>query len=349
MDELHLLRATRNTTGTVPPQTLAAGREKLIRKAAAEEAANEAPATNVLRPRRPWRRTLLTITAAAAIATGLVVVDVVGSGERPGATAEATQVLSDAAVATITTSDPVVAPGQYLLIDTKAVFGTTNVTAAGEEFFWLNGQDGQVYVPADRNAEWIWSRDPIAPEQFFDEASRQEAEGREPLEPGDPGGAELLRAPGGRFYGSPQYILFDIPLDEAVESAPRDARQLLDLIYERSKGAGNSPDEEAFVTIADTLRTGVIPADLRAALYQSAALIPGVTVVDREATLDGRSGIALGMKAKGRSSRIEIIIDQQTGLVIGEREMLLEGRGSIPAGTAIGWTAVTTTVVDTAP
>lgn len=33
-------------------------------------------------------------------------------------------------------------------------------------------------------------------------------------------------------------------------------------------------EARALIIIADTLRTGVIPADLRAALYQAAALIP---------------------------------------------------------------------------
>jgi hypothetical protein len=115
---------------------------------------------------------------------GIVVADVVRPS-GPGATAEAAEILNNAAAATIQTSDPVVGPGQYLKIDT-----TTSSTS-----------------------------------------------GR--------------RAPG----------------------SPLKA--------------------EAFVTIADGLRTGVVPADLRAALYKAAALIPGVTVGDRQATVDGRTGSPL--------------------------------------------------------
>ena len=103
------------------------------------------------------------------------------------------------------------------------------------------------------------------------------------------------------------------------------------------------------MTIADTLRSGVIPADLRAALYQAAALVPGVTVVDRESTLDGKTGISLGMEAHYYPARKEITIDPETGLVIAEREILLEDSQGIPAGTASAWTAVTTSVVDEAP
>jgi RNA polymerase sigma-70 factor (ECF subfamily) len=46
--------------------------------------------------------------------------------------------------------------------------------------------------------------------------------------------------------------------------------------------------------IGDLLRTGLVPADLRASLYKAAALIPGVTITDTQATLDGRTGIATG-------------------------------------------------------
>ncbi|MDN3903166.1 CU044_5270 family protein [Arthrobacter sp. YD2] len=348
MDELHLLRATRNTTGTVPPAVLAAGREKLLQKAA-EEVREPAP---VLHPRRPWRRAVFAVSAAAALIAALVAVDVVGAGERPGATAEAAQVLNDAAATTIAASDPVLAPGQYLLIDTKAVYTTTTSTENGE-FVWLNSQDGQVYVPADRTAEWIWNREPSEPVQFFDEASRLEAERQAAQEqvPAEtfPFEKQPMRAREGRFYDSEQRILGAMPLQEGVANAPRDPDELLELIYENTNGQGPTADEEAFITIADTLRTGVIPADLRGALYQAAALIPGVTVVDREAALDGRTGISLGMKSSRYEARREIIIDPDTGQLIGEREILLEDLGGIPSGTATAWTAVTTSVVDSAP
>ena len=357
MDELHLLRATRNTTGTVPPAVLAACREKLMQKAA-DEVRESAP---VLHPRRPWRRTVLAVSAAAALIAALVAVDVVGSDERPGATAEAAEVLNGAAAATITSSDPVLAPGQYLLIDTKAVYSYGKYTEAGE-FAWLVSQDSQLYVPADRSGEWVWNQEPSEPVQFFDEASRREAE-RMAAEEKIPGrvvaGAvppeernQPMRAAGGRFYDdTPRLTLNARPMEEVIATAPRDPEKLLEVVYDyqRNKGRGDTPYEEAFGTISDTLSTGVIPADLRAALYQAAALIPGVTVTDREATLDGRTGISLGMKTAGYNARQELIIDPATGQVIGEREVLLEDSGGIPAGTATTWTAVTTSVVDSAP
>lgn len=344
MDDLQLLRETRNDLGTVPPAVLARGRARLMKLAEAETTAGEGSSVRTLPVRRPWRRAVLATAAAAAIAASFVVADVVGAGDRPGASAEAAEVLSDAAAATIATSDPVVGPGQYLLVDTTAVYSSTTSTETGE-YVWLESQDGQVYVPADLSAEWVWNREPRVPVQFFDEPSRQLAESqlREGLYDG-----ELVRGPAGNFYGSGPSILGNIPLEEALGSAPRDPRELLDLIYEQTLGSGPTTDEAAFNAIADTLRTGVIPADLRAALYGAAALVPGVTVVDPQATMDGRVGVALGMDTRS-GARTDMIIDPSTGLLIGEREVLLEARDGVPAGTAVSWTAVTTSVVDEAP
>jgi RNA polymerase sigma-70 factor (ECF subfamily) len=104
------------------------------------------------------------------------------------------------------------------------------------------------------------------------------------------------------------------------------------------------------VSIADTLRTGVVPAELRAALYKAVAGIPGVTITDNAVTLDGHTGIAFGREEKN-GIRQEIIIDPHTGMLVGEREVLLRDGllPGVPAGESMGWTTVTTSVVDSAP
>lgn len=389
MDDLQLLRATRNTTGTVPPAVLAAGRERLMTKAAEEDRRSLALVAagsdagfggsggshgsggsggaghgggQVLRPRRPWRRVLAASAAAAAIVASVVTLDVVGSGDKPGATAEAAELLNAAAATTIEASDPVLAPGQYLLMETEAVNAAYTSAASGEEFVWLESQARQLYVPADRSAEWVMRIEYGGPVQFFDEASRWEAERQaaQRAAAGEQQNPEIWRGPDGRWqYPYPDAtppsgprILGNMPLAEAIATAPRDPQALLELIYDyqRSQGKGDAPYEEAFTTIADTLREGVIvPADLRAALYQAAALIPGLTVVDEQATLDGRTGVSLGMPSINFQGQREIIIDPATGQMIGEREILLEDVDGIPAGTASSWTAVTTSVVDSAP
>ena len=124
---------------------------------------------------------------------------------------------------------------------------------------------------------------------------------------------------------------------------------LLAEVRRQTNGKGQSDDGEALVFIADLLRTGLVPADLRAALYKTAALIPGVSVTDDQATLDGRKGIAIGRVETTSHRRQDIIIDPTTGLLIGEREVLTEPRGLVPAGTATTWTAIETSISDAAP
>ena len=299
-------------------------------------------------PRRVRRRVLIASATAALLVGGIVAADVVLPAS-PGATAEAAEVLSNAAAATIKTSDPVVKPGQYLKIDTKDVSSQGTVTADGTQLSWLVRTGGQVYVPADRNREWVWNREDRIPDTFFSEAAKAEATKPRSLTNTNVSLAGIQRAPRGAFYGNEQTIINEMPLNEAVKNLPRDPKALLDVIYERTKGHGSSPEEEALITIADTLRTGVIPADLRAALYKAAALIPGVTVVERQATLDGRRGVAIGMEAPDGSGRVDIIIDPTTGLLIGERNVSLKATADIPAGTATSWTSVQTSVVDSAP
>ena len=72
---------------------------------------------------------------------------------------------------------------------------------------------------------------------------------------------------------------------------------LLDTMHQRGKQG--RPEAETLGSIAAALRTGAVPADLGAALYKAAAPIPGVTVVDRHANLDGRVGTAIDENVHG--------------------------------------------------
>lgn len=61
-------------------------------------------------------------------------------------------------------------------------------------------------------------------------------------------------------------------------------------------------DGEALVYIADVLRGGFVPGELWASLFRAATRIPGVTVTDRRANLDGRTGIAVA-RSQGKTDR----------------------------------------------
>ena len=358
MDDLQLLREMRSDIGSAPPATLARGREKVMAKispASTTVAATDRHAKGTVSPIRFRRRVLVASAAAALLVGGIVVADVVRPN-GPGATAEAAEVLNNAAAATIQTSDPVVGPGQYLKIETTELTGSGAQAADGRDINWQETTGGQVYVPADREGEWVWNREGRVPLASSSEEAKAEARRmRElsktenfPKDQVNPMVGGVLRANGGAFYGNEPTVIIGTLLKDA-DSLPKDPRALLDLIYERTKGVGKSPESEAFVTIADGLRTGVVPADLRAALYKAAALIPGVTVGDRQATVDGRTGIAIGIPSSDGVARTDIIIDPASGLVIGEQHVLLKDYPGAPAGTVTSWTSVKTSVVNAAP
>jgi hypothetical protein len=354
MDDLQLLREMRSDIGSAPPATLARGREKVMDRigpVSTSEAVTDTLTKGNGTPVRFRRRVLFASAAAALLVGGIVVADVVRPGGT-GATAEAAEVLNNAAAATIQTSDPVVGPGQYLKIDTKSLTGGGAQAADGSDVNWQETTGGQVYVPADRNGEWVWNREDRVPLESSSAAAKALAAELRQAQKGQPEGQSklvgILRAAGGAFYGNEPTVIIGTPLTEAG-SLPRDPRTLLDVIYERTKGSGKSPESEAFVTIADGLRTGVVPADLRAALYKAAALIPGVTLADKQATVDGRTGIAIGIPTSDRVARRDIIIDPASGLVIGEQDVLLKDYPGSPAGTVMTWTSVKTSVVNSAP
>lgn len=120
-------------------------------------------------------------------------------------------------------------------------------------------------------------------------------------------------------------------------------------LYATRQGGSASADEDAMVRISDILRTGLAPADKRAALFRALALIPGVEVTKQQATLNGQIGVALGRQDPSRDSQPEIIVDPKTGNMIGERDVLTKSRGDIPSGTVIESTSLSVSIVNSAP
>ena len=340
MDELSLLHAMRAKTPVASDAAVEAGRRNLLQRID--------PAL-VTAPPKPRRRTamrlVLASAATVAIVGALIAGDILAPAGGPGpgpAAATAAQVLNDAAQTTIQTADPVVKPGQYLKIDSTNLWGSFSTEQDGSQYQWLDTEKMTMYIPANRDDEWVWERSGRIPTTFFDEASKEYAQ-RTQMGAKD----EVLRGEKGAFYGPGTESW--VPSPSYLDALPRDPRLLLDDIYQKTVGKGQSVDGEALVFIADLLRTGVVPGELRAALYKAAALIPGVTVTDEQATLDGRKGIAIGRVEGFSHFRQDIIIDPKNGLPIGERQVLTEPLGTMPAGTATTWTTVETSVTDTAP
>ncbi|GAA3893531.1 hypothetical protein GCM10022381_39010 [Leifsonia kafniensis] len=356
MDDLTLLRTVRSDVAAPTDAVLTRGRAALFEKIAEEPgerigapSALAAPVASAHGRRTPRARRLrwagFSTLGAGVLLTTLVLTNVLGfGGWRATVDPAAAAVLSDAAFAAIENSDPVVAPGQYLLVNTSAVYGAT-VDDNGKRISYLTINEDQVYLPADRSEEWVWKRNPRSPyESFGTESKRLALKSYDETMAGPEANGELLRATAGAFYSSPSPVS-----PTALAKFPSDPNELLSYIYRATEGGGQSREGVALMFIAEILRSGAVGADLRASFYQAAALIPGIEIVERQATLDGRTGIAIGRVENADHSRQDLIIDPATGLLIGERRVELEAVEGYPAGTATSWTAITTSVVDAAP
>lgn len=325
MDELTLLRSTRDDTREPSMSAMVAGRAALLDRIADDgtttTAANVRKKSHLL-PRLTW--------TAGGVAAALVGVLVVGNVSLSAQSAYASDVLRTAAIQTIQYADLVPGSGDYLRARTLARWQGCEVAVDDAQSIRCepNDQILDVYMPADPEAEWVLYRDWGNQPGFFSD---------EPI--------ETTRAVDGRFYGPEDSWVdveyADIPLDGPAAYAWIDAQY---------SGGSASRDEDNFLRIADILRSGLVPAPQRAALLDALSRIPGVTATDDVANLGGVTGVAIGRNEPLRAGeRREVIIDPSTGLVIGER--------TLAGATFFGWgpekevslTAIETTVVDAAP
>lgn len=262
------------------------------------------------------RRVVLTMAAAG------VGVIVLGQTNMSIQSAHAAGLLRSAAEQTMAFSDPAPGPGEYLRIHTHANWLVGRSDAAGNDLFTMNTQTIDVYVPGDPSRDWVLDRDwgAIAPR---------------------PGQKDTIHAPDGEFYGIPWTVIEK----QELMDLPREGKALIEQFNSQYQGGSASRDEDNFVRITDLLRTGLVPADLRAGLYEALALIPGVNASE-QTNFDGKPGISIGRSEPLRAGqRDEIIIDPATGLVIGERTVMTYalfglGTNNLTAHTAIDYSIV---------
>ncbi|MET0237789.1 MAG: CU044_5270 family protein [Kibdelosporangium sp.] len=325
-DDLDRALAALHSTVDTDRRRLAAARTELERAAGA-----------VPRPRRG--RWAVAVAAVVVLVAGFLAVQIIPFGGRPPAASAASLALTSAADK-ITAADPPVRPGQYRYI---AVHGW--VTGTLENFTRLQESHGELWIPADPSQEWL---DRGGPTGRYTWLVGNDADATAAGIPPVRAQVSEQRARCGDFYpgpaGRPCAIpgSWQSPKPVWLAELPRDPQRLYDRLAADTSGHGNG--ESALLDYAaDTLRSGLVPADLRTALYRALAKLPGLEITDRSANLDGRTGIAFGM-ADGRV-RHEIIIDPQTGGFIGERRTTIRDADGIKAGTVISHTSVSTAVV----
>ena len=330
MDELTLLREIREDVTPPDRSALDRGRAALMHAASTEDAeqSRRVPVHRRLR----WAAGMS--LAAATVVTALVATNLMGLGAQDSAVAS---VLHESAEAAVRAADPVVGPEQYLRVDTTAVDAQTT-SEDGSDVSYLTISTDSLFIPADRADEWVWARGASEPYETFGPAS-EAAAAEAPT-----GTAELVRAAGGAFYaGEPRKG------SPGAGTWPTEPHALLAAIRDETAGQGVSADDEALTYIIDTLARDQVPAATRSALYEAAALIPDVEIHDDRATLNGRTGVAIGRTEDRANTRQEMIIDPSTGDFIGQRRVLLRSESGMPAGTTTTWTSSVTSVAESAP
>ncbi|MEU4424109.1 CU044_5270 family protein [Actinoplanes sp. NPDC024001] len=288
--------------------------------------------------RRRWRPSLSLAAAAVVLAAAVIVVVVRGAAPH-GAMVEVAQTLDTAADAQIRTVDEPVPAGRYRYIATHA-----RALGQAPDAAVLFGSRSETWVPADPSGEWFQLRTDTGERTRLlgtDEAIA--AAGLDVV--ADP---ERLSGRCGAFYPDSGDLCtadgnWQSPSATFLAGLPRDPRKLYDRLRDDTEGHGRDPDQEVLVYVADALRSGLLPAGLRAALYRALTHLPTLQITEQVATLDGHTGTALGVSAAGIQE--EIVIDPVTGAFIGERDRLTEDMAGIPAGTVIGFTTVRYAIV----
>jgi hypothetical protein len=153
--------------------------------------------------------------------------------------------------------------------------------------------------------------------------------------------------PGGGCHAS-----WVTPTQSFLARQPRDPDALLASLRKDSTALGHPspPDLRAFLHLSAALNSGLVPADLRAALYRAAAKLPGIRLLDDVTTLDGRHGRAIGLVETDQ--RHEIIVSDQNGEYLGARTVVVGNGHHVPgfhAGDVVDSTAVSVRITASRP
>ena len=122
-----------------------------------------------------------------------------------------------------------------------------------------------------------------------------------------------------------------------VRTLPTDPKAMLAWLHRGDAGAyHDGSDAEAWGKIGDTLREQYVTPAEQAALFEAAAMFPGITMV-KQADLAGRKGVAVSRI--DHQVRFDYIFDAKTYDFLGERVVVVGNLPPYPKGVVSRWTA----------
>jgi hypothetical protein len=291
-------------------------------------------AANGLRARPPLprrRRFALLPVGAAALTLALVVGSLLLPDGRGGASAEAAEVLRSAAKAAGAQS-PVASEGRYRYTRSENAYLSTSVDE-GQSVTALVPQVRELWVASDASGR---IREKVGEPVFLGPRDRASWEALGSPDWWGAGTSDQAFGPGELYY-------------EDFSGLSTDPDELYGQIARRAgepETSGelpvpqNSPQAvKMFAIVGDLLRETLAPPEVRAALYEVAARIPGVELVGEVKDSAGRTGVAVARNEEGDGVRLELVFDPETSELLAERQVLLRRVRWVDAapGTAIGW------------
>jgi type II secretory pathway pseudopilin PulG len=287
------------------------------------------------RRRVPMRRPLvpaLAIVAAAAAATLVLVL----TGTSATVDASAARVLHQAAAtARQGRSLAALGPGQYLYTKSTDEYLNTAVTG-GRSFAFMVPYVREIWLRRNGTG---WLHQVGGTPRFLTEHDRQAwiDAGRPELDSGSMD--TILQNSDGP---TPPMASLDLPTDPDA---------LFAKLQHDAAGYGDRMHAEMFVMIGDDLRENYTTPAQRAALFEAAARIPGITLVEGTRDGAGRLADAVAIDDSANRERQALLFDPQTRALLGEEDSMLDGNSlGYPAGTVIGRaTYLGQAVVDSVP
>lgn len=286
----------------------------------------------------------LTAATAALVAVGLILSILLPRG---GTRAAAAELRRFAEVAAKRPAPQPLRPGQYYYLREEGReritvgtmdHGTYSALTPVVREYWLRDDGSGRLVTAPGGLLWPGPRD----------KARWEAEGPRQLF----GSHDQTYGPG-ELVGSeyPGTVFATLPEGYEFETLPRDPETLYDVIKDaaaarESMDAGEDVQPTplgSLVLSIQLLRTPLTPPDIRSALFEVLAYIPGITV-DPEKTISGiGTGTAVFHDAPWGEVRVRILllVDPATADILGEQLILLDRADWIDADPpfVMDWTA----------
>lgn len=298
--------------------------------------------------RRFLRRTGLAVGVAAAAAAALILPTIQWSDSTPPAAAvnaAAAQALNRAADS-IKSTDLHVPAGKFLYIREDAWWATI----AEGKYFYLQKNVLETWIPADWHEEWVQKRRYTGDIKWIYGTSADLPAGQLTTLPMP----AVIRGTCGQYFPdnlnmctAPGY--WSGPTLPWLATVPTTAGGVYDSLFAESNHEGK-PDETYAAMLenaATGLRSGLLPANVRANLYRAVARIPGIQITDTAMNLAGRKGVGFAM-TDPRGISHQIVIDVNTGAFLGERSVITKQDGRTPGGTESERTAVYFAIADTA-